>query len=673
MRLRHPLILAALIGAGAWLTGTAVRADGDYTVTIAGQTRGAMTVRSDGAGVREIAYSYVDRGRGPETRTRLRTGADGLPVELGVTGLGYFKTPVDERATSKDGAVTWTSAADEGTGNAGAYYLPYEFNAEISASLARALLAAPSRTLALLPGGRARIESGGERTVQTASGPATATLYLVDGLGFSASPIWLDAKGELLFEGGSWVAVARTDLAAEAAPALLSAQDAVLRERAVAAARSLGRRPAGSVAFQDVTLYDAVKGVFRSGMTVVVEGGRIRAVGPASSTPAPRDAERIDGRGRTLVPGLFDMHVHIAQDSDGLIDIASGVTSVRDLANDPDDLGRRKAAFDRGELVGPRIFMAGIIDGVGPLAGPTKALVDTPENARATVADWARRGYPQVKLYSSLKPELVPVLIEEAHRRGLRVSGHVPAGMTMEQAVRAGYDEVQHANFWMLNFMGPEVAAKTNSPVRFTAVGEKGAGLDLASPEVKAFVELLATRRIVVDPTMGAMEDVLTGRPRRIAPSLAAVADRLPSTVRRGAAAPGFAKTDAERARYGQSYGRLLEMLKLLHDRGVPVVAGTDSGAASLALFHELELYVQAGLTPAQALRTATLGAAQVAGAADRLGSIEVGKAADLLLVEGDPERDIGDLRKGVLVMKDGVIFEPDALYRAVGIAPSKR
>lgn len=647
-------------------------ADGDYTVFIAGQERGAMTVRTDPTGLRESAFRFVDRGRGPETKTRLRVDADGLPVLLSVEGVSYYKTAVAESAGRTGDVITWKSEADAGSGPAGTFYLANEADAEIGAALARALIKAPGGELTLLPGGKARIEKSAERTIPGADGPVQATLYLVSGLGYDAQPVWLDKEGELLAQASSWVSVTRKDLVASI-PELIKAQDEILRVRAVAQAASLGRTPAGPVAFKGVLLYDARAGIFRSDMTVVVRGANIEAVGPAASTRIPAGAEVVEGRGRTLVPGLFDMHVHLSRDSGGLIDIATGVTSVRDLANDPDDLAARKAAYDKGELIGPRVFMAGIIDGKGPLAGPTKALVDTPEDVRRVVADWADRGYPQVKLYSSIKPELMPVLIEESKSRGLRVSGHVPAGMTMEEVIRAGYDEVQHANFWVLNFLGPDVAAKTNSPVRFTAVGEQGASLDLASPEVKAFVDLLRERGTTLDPTMAAMEDALTGRRGAPAPSMASVADRLPPVVRRGIAGSGFAKTDEERARFVQSYARLGQFLKLLHEAGVPIVAGTDGGAASLTLVHELELYVAAGLSPADALYTATLGAAKVVKADDRLGSIEAGKAADLLLVEGDPSRDMGDLRRGVLVIKDGVIFEPDALYGAVGIAPLRR
>jgi hypothetical protein len=213
--------------------------------------------------------------------------------------------------------------------------------------LARALIKAPGGELTLLPGGNARIEAADERTLQSADGPVLARLYFVSGLGYDAQPIWLDSDGELLAEASSWLSVVRKDLVA-IVPELIKAQDEVIRARAVAQAATLGRKPAAPVAFKGVRLYDAKGRVFRPDMTVIVRGDRIEAVGRARSTKIPADAEVIEGRGMTLLPGLFDMHVHLSRDSGGLIDIATGVTSVRDLANDPDDLAARKASFDSG-------------------------------------------------------------------------------------------------------------------------------------------------------------------------------------------------------------------------------------------------------------------------------------------------------------------------------------
>lgn len=134
----------------------------------------------------------------------------------------------------------------------------------------------------------------------------------------------------------------------------------------------------------------------------------------------------------------------------------------------------------------PRILLAGFIDGPGPFEGPVKVLAGTPEEARERVDHYADRGYVQIKICSSVKPELVPIIADEAHKRGLRVSGHVPSGMIAEQFVRDGADEIQHMNFVMLNFM-PDVT-ETRTPARFTEPGKRAAALDLNSPQVNQFV-----------------------------------------------------------------------------------------------------------------------------------------------------------------------------------------
>jgi hypothetical protein len=198
--------------------------------------------------------------------------------------------------------------------------------------------------------------------------------------------------------------------------------------------------------------------------------------------------EVIDGRGKMLLPGLWDMHAHVA-DNDGLLNLAAGVTTVRDLANDNDELAARIARIEKGEEIGTRVVRAGFIDGPGPYQGPTKVLVATKEEALKWVDWYADHGFVQIKLYSSVKPELLPVVAEEAHRRGLRLSGHVPSGMLAAQAVREGYDEIQHLNFLLLNFM-PDVI-ETRTPARFLEPARRGADLDVSSPAVREFIALL--------------------------------------------------------------------------------------------------------------------------------------------------------------------------------------
>src|SRR6202167_2627657 len=200
------------------------------------------------------------------------------------------------------------------------------------------------------------------------------------------------------------------------------------------------------------------------------------------------------------------MHAHVG-DNDGLLNLAAGVTTVRDLGNDIDSLLARRQRIVDGQEIGTRIVLAGIIDGRGPYQGPTKVLVSTEAEARAAVDNYKRLGYVQIKIYSSVPPALVPVIIDEAHKNGLRVSGHIPAEMTAAQCVELGYDEIQHVNFLMLNFM-PDVK-DTNTSSRLTVVGQRGADLDLNSPQVQSFIKLLQDHHTVLDPTVSIFEEMM--------------------------------------------------------------------------------------------------------------------------------------------------------------------
>ncbi len=665
---RFRLWTIALIGL---LAAAPAAADGLYDIVIIGTVRGEMKVETRD-GVRHVDFRYVDRGRGPEIRSELRTDPRGIPTMMRVHGVNYLKAPVDERFERSGPTARWVSRADRGTSEAAGFYVPHEATFDASANLAQALLAAPDGQLSLLPSGRARIERMRDHRLVVNGRETVATLYFLHGLSFGPSPLWLDENRELLFEGDNFVSARRRGLDDEAAATLARLQAQSTVEREAAEARRLAHRPDRPVLFRDVTLYDAIGRRRREHMSVLVRGNRIEAVGPARTLSPPEGAETVDGRGRTLLPGLFDMHTHLSSNSGGLLAIASGVTSARDLANQMASLRERIAAWESGRLIGPRVFRSAMIDGRHALAGPTELLVGSREEAIAAVERAAANGYPAIKLYSSLDPALVPVLIEEAHRRGLRVGGHVPAGMTMAEAIRAGFDEINHANFWMLGLMGPEVTARTNTPLRLTAIGERGRDIDLNAAEVRELVALVRERGTILDPTLSVFHDTLAAEPGRPAPSLAAVADRMPATIVRASSSGGAAADAASLARNRESLARLGQMFLLMHRAGATMVAGTD-GTPGLALPRELELYVEAGLTPVEALHLATLGAARVAGVGEQLGAIEPGRLADLVLVEGDPTRRIGDLRNTLFVVKDGVLFDPDALFRAVGMQPRRR
>jgi len=310
---------------------------------------------------------------------------------------------------------------------------------------------------------------------------------------------------------------------------------------------------------------------------------------------------------------------------------------------------------------------AGFMDGPGPYQGPTKVLVATPEEALRWVNWYADHGFVQIKLYSSIKPELVPVVAAQAHRRGLRVSGHIPAFMNAEQAVEQGYDEIQHVNMLLLDFM-PDVQ-DTRTPARFLEPARRAQDLDLGSPKVRGLVRLLQERHTALDLTLGTFESLMLDRPGRVSVTMAGVAERLPVQVRRGLYAGQLPIQPGDDEKFRASWKRTLELVHELWAAGIPIEAGTD-GFPGFSLHRELELDGEAGIPAPQVLQLATLGAARIMGMDKDLGQVRQGKLADLVLIDGDPTKNISDVRKVVLTVKDGVIYDPAELYREMGIAP---
>ncbi len=661
---RHALVIFVLTVGGAHASGADVR----HSVLIMQNARGTQTTSVGPDGTRHYTYEFNDRGRGPKIETDIRLGADGTPVSVASKGVDYLKAPVAETFSVEGGRATWKNKAESGQATiAGhAFYVSLDAVPAETALLAQALLKAPEGRLPLLPAGEARIERGATRHVNAAGASRDVTLYAITGLDFDPVEIWLDADGSFFAAVGGWSAIVSEGWES-CVPELRAEQDAASTRRSAALAHATLRRPDRPLAIRNARLFDSETGRSHPGTTVIVAHDRIAAVGPDGVVPVPAGAEVVDAAGKAVLPGLWDMHVHLF-DGAGAFHIAAGVTSVRDLANDPDIVTRLRTAWDAGTAIGPRVIAAGFIDGPGPYTGPTKAIAATLEEGKAWVDRYLALGYPQVKFYSSLSPDLVAPLAAYAHQHGMRVSGHVPAFMTAEQAVAAGYDEIQHANMLFLNFWGDTVK-DTRGPLRFTAVAEKAATLDLGSEPVRAFVGLLKARGIVVDPTLEPFERMFTHRPGSIPPSLASVADRLPPQVRRGYLGGGLPVPDGMDQRYRDSFQALVRMTRLLYDSGVPIVAGTD-GISGFGLQRELELYVSAGIPAPEVLKIATIGAARVMRRDGELGSIAVGKKADLVLFDGDPAATIADIRKPVLVMKDGLVYTPAALLRELGIAP---
>jgi hypothetical protein len=656
-----------LLGALCGLTPVRGADSGEthYTILLAGNHAGTATSRQVGANDWVYSYEFNDRGRGPQITEKVTVDEHGVPQRIESTGHDYWKTPVNEFFQHSDGKASWTNAAEkvERSASRRSFFISLNGTPQEFELLARALLSNRNR-LDLLPDGEATIEKVADAEAQGNGFQRPIHLYAIVGLDFNPIYLWLDERRAFFAQTSGWSSTVLTGFEASV-PALEKRQNEVVVERGRLVAKRLAHRPSGALVVRGARLFDPATGQVRPNMTVVVSGDHITRVEPDGKYELPDGAEVIAARGRMLLPGLFDMHVHLS-DQDGILNIAAGVTSVRDMANDIDHLNELRKSWESLDTIGPRVFMAGFVDSPGPYAGPSKVLVSTVPEAIAAVDRYKQLGYVQMKLYSSLDLSLVDPIIARAHQLGMRVSGHIPNGLTAAQAVLKGFNEIQHANFLFLNFI-PNVDTRT--PARFTAVGEHAAEIDLRSPEVRAFIALLKEHQVAVDPTLNVFEGLFTGRPGEIDPSLAAVADRLPTQVRRALLGGALQAPAGMADRYRQSFKAMLALVKALDDAGITIEAGTDA-LVGFTLHRELELYNEAGIPAAKVLRLATLGAAHVLGKDNELGSIEPNKKADFILVDGDPVTHISDIRRVMLTVKDGVVFDPAELYKTIGVKP---
>ena len=657
--LMRPFFVFILILAGLIRVSAEPRTD---KIMILGNRAGTQTVEVAADGAVRAEYSFNDRGRGDHIIATWKLSPAGIPLEYEGRGNDYMKAPVEEHFELKDGKANWKNRSERGQQSLAndAFYLPMNAPPEFTGVLARALLNTPGHKLSLLPAGEARIEEA--RKFGTKKGELTE--YRIIGLGFTPQSVWL-APDRTTAASLGWVSTISSDLEGALEP-LRAAEEETETAWSKRVAQELTRVPKGDLVIRNARLFDPRDLSVTPGSSVLVRGERIvRVVTDAELKPAP-DAEMMDAQGEFLLPGLWDNHQHLASSEEGALDLANGVTSARDMANDTEIFPQRVARYDNGTELGPRVLKAGIIDGTGEFAGPTKMRIDTPEEAIKDVDWYADHGYVQMKIYSSIKPELVPVIADRAHARGMRVSGHVPAFMSARQFIAGGADEIQHFNFIELNFLFPEVK-ETRNRDRFIKVAEKAYEFTPDKPQVREFIDFLKQHHTVLDPTMNVFEALFCGDPSAITPGLKEVAPRFPAQVRRNLLSGALEVPPEKADAYQQAFPAMLRLLKAVHDAGVTIVPGTDS-LAGYELHHELELYVRAGIPAAEVLQMATLTSAEVMGVNKERGVIAAGKLADMILVDGDPTKNIRDLDKVTTVIKGGKIFDPTAIEKSLGI-----
>ena len=432
-------------------------------------------------------------------------------------------------------------------------------------------------------------------------------------------------------------------------------------------ARAQKPSTADLLVLNNVTVVDVRTGKLQPDQTVVLERNRIYSVGPSKSAKYPRNADSVNCKGGYLIPGLWDMHVHLAfgdwfpdaKDISLPLFIANGVTSVRDMGSDLDVVEDWRNEIEAGRMIGPRIFTSGpMLDGPKPRF-PSSIAIATPEDGRRAVDNLKERGADFIKLQSLIPREAVPAIAEEAKKQELAFEGHVPDAMRASEMSEAGMKSFEHL---IGIFEGSSPAEEDflkggKTEGKFLATFDEARAASLAA--------LLARNHTWQCPTLvwergGNLLDVsdfsADTRVKYVpAPWKSKTWKRFTDEITQGYGSDDL----ATRKKFVE---KELELVRMLHKAGVEFLAGTDTPAGvhifpGFSLHEELQRFVAAGFTPLEALQTATLNPARFFGMQEQLGTIEEGKLADLVLLSANPLEDISNTQKVAGVFVNGRYF----------------
>jgi Amidohydrolase family len=418
--------------------------------------------------------------------------------------------------------------------------------------------------------------------------------------------------------------------------------------------------PAHRLAIVGARLEDSTGAPAVPDSVILIEDGRIKAVGTRAQVHIPKGATLLDASGKYAIPGLWDMHAHYEQVEWGPIYLAAGVASVRDVGNEFDFIRALHEELDRRKnpAIGPHLEFAGIIDGIGP-ASLGAVTADTPEEAVDLVRKYKEAGARQIKIYSSVKPAVVKAICAAAHARGMTVTGHIPNGMTAVEGVEDGMDQINHIQYEVPYFAHSALGAD-GKPDR-----TKPVVLELDGPKTKELIGVLRAHHTVLDPTMVVFESFMNTVPlEQLEPGV----NHLPAQLREALdnAPPPADKVALVAARW-QAF---MATLRALQAAGIPMVAGTDQTIPGYSLHREMEIYVEAGFTPLEALQAATIEPARALGVEAESGSLTAGKRGDVLLLDADPLADIHNTRKVWRTVAAGAVYTPGPLWESVGFKP---
>lgn len=512
----------------------------------------------------------------------------------------------------------------------------------------------------LLPGGTANIEFLGKDKITVKGKKQTLERYSIEGVMWGRETVWFDKSGNLIALIAADAEMDRFEAVREGFEDSLSYFVRKAAEDSVKHLQNLSKQ----IKPINEGKYAIVGGLLVGGKdfttipdsVIIIENGKILSVGKRQDVKIPKGIKIVDAKGKTILPGLFDMHAHASQAEWFPASLAAGITTMRDAANELEFIVPIRDAIKNGKItVAPRLLLAGYIDSGENSVGKMKA--ETAVEARAIVNQYNRAGFEQIKIYQSLKPELVKVVADEAHKLGMTVTGHIPNGLNIFKAIDDGYDQINHLGFVM----------RIMSPRDFNPKTDGRRNFDPTTKAAQDGFRFLLDNKIVVEPTMARGEvgsKILGDSFAETEPG----AKKLPFEFETLIRSMGVSAENAQRRQRGRAFA--LTILKALHNARVPLIVGTDLVIPGHTEYREIELFVKAGLSPTDAIKSATIVPAKAMNFDKQLGTIEQGKIADLILLDANPLESIGNIRKVKFVIKDGRMFDTAPLWRSVNFQP---
>ena len=516
-----------------------------------------------------------------------------------------------------------------------------------------------------LPRGEVTINHTGKDTINIQGKEIVLDRYVTEGINWGGRTVWLDESKNLiaLVKANTQIREMVRKGYEEALPTFISGN--VIEQMAqLQAYTDKGKSEMPKItALVGGDIIDGVQETVMKNMTLLIEDGKITTIGKAEAVAVPEDAKVHDLKGKTLIPGLWDMHAHSNQVQWAPAYLAGGITTFRDNGNELEFATAFRDAMAKHDALGPDMLLAGMTDGPG-IRGNGVVRARSVEEAKEVVALYHKNGYDQIKIYTSIAPDVLKVLAEEAHKVGMSVTGHVPREVKNTiPAVESGMDMLSHRSLFLTILFPGQGRADLKSNYLITN--------EITDKQIQNATDFFLKNGTVLDPTIAL--DVIRNLPKGVStesvePDNARIAYELFEGKRFRA---GLSEEKAELAK--ADYTKAMEIIGKFHKAGIPIVAGTDNIVPVFGLYKEIETYAElGGFSPLAAIQSASSVPAKAMGMLEQTGTLEVGKEADIAILDSNPLEDITNIRSVSAVMTNGNYYESEPLWIMADFKPTR-